>query len=188
MKTFLLSATLFLSISFSAQVAQSELILASTKYGYLDVNNVKAIVPNGSLLWLNRSTGNAGYTINEFDDRAIAYSGNIWIGAKTSGGILKLAAGRYMQGDDFYVGPYSKSGTQIDFQKYDRVWKLSRAEVLEFKDRYNDPDYTIPEAILTWPAHGDESLGQAKNLAPFHDTDGNGIYNPIKGDYPEFDF
>jgi hypothetical protein len=186
MKIGLLSATIIASLTLSAQVAQSELIPASKKSAYLDINNVEALVTNGSYLW-NNSTYAAPYKIKEFN-RILVGSGAIWLGGKTLGGDLSFAGTKYNNDVEFYAGPYSTSGTQTDFQKYDRVWKLTRAEVLEFTQRYNDPTYIIPEVILTWPAHGDETLGQAKYLAPFYDKDGNGIYNPLNGDYPEFDF
>lgn len=50
----------------------------------------------------------------------------------------------------------------------------------------NLPNYQIPNGIKNWPAHGDISLGQAQNLAPFIDINQNGIYEPEQGEYPSF--
>jgi hypothetical protein len=50
------------------------------------------------------------------------------------------------------------------------------------------PAYSIPEIILSWPAHGNTELGQDFYLAPFYDRDGDGVYNPgTAGDYPWYD-
>jgi hypothetical protein len=40
---------------------------------------------------------------------------------------------------------------------------------------------------LDWPAHGNPDDGQAENLAPFHDQNGDGQYDPVNDlDYPIF--
>lgn len=189
MKTKLLySASFYLLLinaSF-AQVSQDELIPASDKSYYLDVNNISSLVTNGSYLWENQAIGHGEHKTKEFD-AILGYGASIWMGGEADGKVLKLAAELYSRDFDYYVGPYSRSGVKSDFEKYNRSWKINRWEVEQFVANYQNPNYTIPEVILNWPAHGDEDLGQAQNLAPFHDSDGDGDYNPYKGDYPEFD-
>ncbi len=47
--------------------------------------------------------------------------------------------------------------------------------------------YTVPTIISNWPAHGPIEYGAYDYyLAPFHDADGDGEYNPANGDYPNF--
>jgi hypothetical protein len=71
------------------------------------------------------------------------------------------------------------------------MYEMTREMVDEYiawwenKDAY--PDYTIPEEILNWPAHGDISKNQSFYLAPFFDNNGDGSYDPYSGDYPYYD-
>jgi hypothetical protein len=44
--------------------------------------------------------------------------------------------------------------------------------------------YTIPNNILSWPAHGPSNLYFDYYLAPFIDYNQDGNYNPYDGDYP----
>ena len=59
------------------------------------------------------------------------------------------------------------------------------------------PIAQIPKAVLEWPGRGNPhavgakntplNLNPSKNLAPFVDYDGDGLYNPENGDYPDID-
>jgi hypothetical protein len=42
----------------------------------------------------------------------------------------------------------------------------------------------MPEVIENWPAHGDVTVGESAQLAPFYDANENDIYEPALGDYP----
>jgi hypothetical protein len=87
--------------------------------------------------------------------------------------------------------------------QYDKFFTVSKALVREFIRWWEcNEDPTISgcdnsvtvsaqtlNVILNWPAHGDESLGQDRYLAPFYDRNKNGVYDPIEGgDYPWYDF
>ena len=62
--------------------------------------------------------------------------------------------------------------------------KLTKSEIDNHITNYSDPNYQVPEAIISWPAHGDIALGQNYNLAPYIDVNDNNIYDPYNGDYP----
>lgn len=187
MKKIILNLGLLFSvITNNAQVSQEQLIPASDTSGYLDVNNISTVVTNGAYLWEDMNTELAAHIVKD-SNKVLGYAASIWMGGKTDSDDLKFAGELYSRDYDFYVGPYSTNGNSEDFEKYNRVWKINRWEVEHFRLNRNRPNYIIPEVILSWPAHGDESLGQAKNLAPFHDENNDGIYNPYDGDYPEFD-
>ncbi len=47
-----------------------------------------------------------------------------------------------------------------------------------------DAGYQPIENIKNWPAHGNVSIGQENQMAPFYDANANGIYDPQNGDYP----
>ena len=83
--------------------------------------------------------------------------------------------------------------------EYDKFFTMRKQDVITFRAWYNcneDPDcqtatefpnYVIPEALETWPAHGDVSKGQDFYLAPFYDNNGDGVYNIGDGDFPWYD-
>ena len=111
----------------------------------------------------------------------------LWMGGKDQNGNLHLAAERYRQnGTDFWSGPLSVDGLALSDStnagKWFRTWKVTKQEVLNHLDNYQDPNYQMAEAIESWPAHGD--IRQAEFLAPFVDVDLDTEYHPENGDYP----
>ena len=78
--------------------------------------------------------------------------------------------------------------TEIEYDllyaPYNRVWLVSKADILYHQLHFNDDDYIMPEAILNWPGNGDIDNGFSAQLAPFIDVNNNLIYEPNLGDYP----
>ena len=163
--------------------------LPSSKIADLDINNIKARITNGSLLWQNAASSEAGYFSNQDSAQTTIYAGNFGIGGLDASSNLHFS-GATFENSTFYPGPIktATASTEDSYcSDFDRVWKINRWEVEEFVLQYQDLNYTIPEVILSWPAHGNTGSGYAQNLAPFHDSNNDGIYNPYDGDYPEFD-
>jgi hypothetical protein len=74
-----------------------------------------------------------------------------------------------------------------NIQGWQQIWKLNRTEIDQFKADFlaNTVNFSQYPQIETWPAHGDVSLGEDRNLAPFVDVNQDGRYRPaIDGDYP----
>lgn len=79
-----------------------------------------------------------------------------------------------------------ESGFQFGHD-WQHVWKLNRAEIDQFKADFltGNVDFSNYPEIESWPAHGDEALGEDRNLAPFVDVNQDGYYRPgVDGDYP----
>jgi hypothetical protein len=144
----------------------------------LDINNSIVPVRNTGTIWFDNSPASALHSL--------------WVGGKDVNGQVKIAAMRFGQvGNDYYPGPLNTENASIGTEScaaYDRIWKLEKWQVDEFRVRLNEPRYSIPDAILNWPAHGDISLGHDYNLAPYYDVDSSGSYDPFAGDYPFYDF
>ena len=170
-------------------------------FEWLDVNNVKARINTGGDMWWDLPGGTGSkYYIPKNGTATSMFSGSLWIGGLDINNQLKLAALRYRRtGVDYWTGPLTIDGTAaIDAatcSQYDKHFKMTRKEVDEFLS-HCDPetgifipseDYSIPESILNWPAHGDPSKGQSYYLAPFYDNHGDGEYDPYDGDYPYYD-
>ncbi|MBA3901487.1 MAG: T9SS C-terminal target domain-containing protein, partial [Bacteroidetes bacterium] len=185
---------LFISLIalFSDVQAQTVPCLPPTSSIDLDINNVRAVIHNGGDMWMNRDISRAQYEIPKGSGIHTMFAGAIWIGGLDANGQLKLAATRFRSnGDDFWPGALkTKDGSTslMDCYNQDKHHKMNYFEVEEFRKRYNDSNYKIPSSILNYPAHGLVEKGFAQYLAPFVDVDGDGIYNPQKGDYPAFDF
>ena len=200
----------------SFQLKAANCAPAST-FGYLEFNNVKALIETGGSMYQNRSTSSASYEVPVGSGETVIYAGALWMGGVDVNNQLKLAALTFRQGNDFWTGPLSVTpGTgnpaiaikdygpaTVEPEtclEYDNFYITTKQEVTEFNGWYEctqneDCDeteeyegYSIPNSILNWPAHGDINKFQDFYLAPFYDRDGDGLYNPVgAGDYPWYD-
>jgi hypothetical protein len=163
----------------------------STSQTDLDVNNVRTIIMAGGDMWWNLD--DARYEIPKDGNKHSMFAGALWIGGVDDGGQLKVAAMTYRQsGNDFWPGPLNTSNATISAEecnKWDTHFKLERSDVEEYVARFGtDPTYTPPLSITSWPAHpfDDSPAGQDEFLAPFFDANGNDLYEPYDGDYPDY--
>lgn len=69
--------------------------------------------------------------------------------------------------------------------EYYRTWKLSREEVLYHLKNWNEPNYHIPENIVSWPSQQTIYNDKIYDGADYVDTNSNGVYDPENGDYPK---
>lgn len=155
----------------------------------LDINDIKAGFTNIGTLF------NATDQVWDFLGRPVfdvpsigcakpMYASALWIGGMHDTS-LHLAVEQYGYTGNFLPGPIDTVTMKYDSvasQAYNRIWKVSRFHIDEFRANYNKPGYVIPADILEWPAHGKNNF--SRNLAPFVDVDKNGVYEPHKGDYP----
>lgn len=178
--------------------------VARSQYGYavLDTNDVSAMFHSAGLVGLMPGLSEPNFFVPKSlgpNGPSPLFSSTLWVGGVDAGGILHLAAERFQQlGHDYYPGPLGSDGSISSSTSlmYDQLWKVDRADVerqVLYFNCLSDPDcdeqaeypgYATPTAFYQWPAHGDVSLGQGYYLAPFHDVDGDGIYDPDNGDVP----
>ncbi|MBL7929074.1 MAG: hypothetical protein JNL47_06340 [Bacteroidia bacterium] len=161
---------------------------ASVAAAELDINNVRAMVLAGGDMWWDLAT--AQYEIPKGSGKTSIFNGAIWIAGIDGNGQIKAAAQTYRQqaGNDFWTGPIDTANLTISTErciKFDLHFKITRKEVKEFSSAGNYSD--APEIIRTWPGNGNYTSGnEARYLAPFIDTDLDGIYDYTKGDYPGY--
>jgi hypothetical protein len=164
-------------------------------YDSLDINNVKAaITAYGNEFWLPANPAGPLFRIPKDSQTGTLFNFSLWAGGKGSDSVLYLAAERYRQRNgslpglmpDFYAGPVMDSVNYSTTQDtaWSRVWKIRRSEVEYHKTHWSNSGYVMPENILTWPGDGNPAYGQAADLAPYHDGNGNHHYDPGSGDYP----
>lgn len=169
----------------------------------LSINNVRTTLLNGGDKWWNLN--DARYEVPKIDPPGSApsvhslFAGAVWLGGIDAGGQLKIAAQTYRQsGNDFWPGPLDASAnvSEQTCLDYDRHWKVLGSEIDEVIALYEQngslSESQIPNSIKEWPAKGNPyargargvALTITQDLAPFYDRDGDGLYNPVNGDYP----
>ncbi len=158
-------------------------------YEFLDLNNISALfnASTGGDFW-NIDLNQSGFEVPKGSGKGTIFTAGLWIAGLNADNSLHLAAQTYRDiGQSFYSGPIMDS-SQYSFSQdslWNRLWKINKSEIDTHRVRWDDPGYTMPEVILNWPAHGDVSMGQANDLAPYFDVDGNNVYDPMNGDYPK---
>lgn len=167
-----------------------------TGYSDMELNNVRMRVHTGGDMWWDLA-GTPKYEIPKGSGKTALFAGSLWMGGQDVSGQLKVAALRFRQnGNDFWTGPLSTITSEIDPEtclEYDKHYPTTKAMIEEFNAWFESPEsfpeYSIPDEILNWPAHGNTQApyNQDYNLAPFFDRDGDLNYNPANGDYPRYD-
>ncbi|MES2566954.1 MAG: T9SS type A sorting domain-containing protein [Bacteroidota bacterium] len=154
----------------------------------LDINNVRAGIANrGDMHWNVGGDGNPLYEVPKGSGKHSNFASALWVAGLDNGNQLHGAAQTYRQGGvDFWPGPLDTIAATIDTatsKNYDKIWKVSYTDINTFINAYNSGSVVATPDMLTWPAHGIGS--NSRNLAPFVDHNGDGLYNPNDGDYPK---
>tara|TARA_B100001287_G_scaffold276290_1_gene286593 strand:+ start:3177 stop:6752 length:3576 start_codon:yes stop_codon:yes gene_type:complete len=193
------------SVNLNAQTKYlSNGCLPSQSQSELNINNVRTTILGGGDMWWDLDNGK--YEIPKGSGIHSLFAGSIWIGGLDDFGNLKVASMTYRQdGNDFWPGPLN-SNTESDnygttnsniCNEFDRHWSIYKSDVIEYKnylDCMSDDDcdesilfenYTVPEAIQSWPGNYTNNDGNLTLLAPFKDENGDGEYT-VGVDYPEY--
>ena len=160
-------------------VAHADLNIRPFRYSEtLDINNIHAgINANGELFKGPMDDYTPRFEMNPGDSTHGIFIGKFWIATNDQADI-RVAAGRF--DNDFVPGSVTK-----DFVYYrDPILKISRQEIVDHQQNYNQTGYVMPAAIAYWPCNGDSALGEGVDMAPFYDVNSNGCYDPENGDYP----
>lgn len=193
MKTLLIHMSIVICGSYISTSAYSQ-------SDFLNINNIKAGV-DANALFHDPTNFSASYESPSGGGSHTIYAASLWLAGKDVGGTIKTNVNTYYNSNQPIAGPIMGSSFYAtDGASWDRVWKITCQEIQEFVSWYeagvcdamngtttqstNFPGYIIPSVILDWPAHGDISKGQAFNLAPYFDNNGDNLYDPNAGDYP----
>ena len=125
--------------------------------------------------------------------KTAVYCSSVWLGGYDSNDSLYVAAQTYRQGgaNDFWPGPLDTLGHSDSTTRsvFDHIWMARRSDIDEFRYQFSignvqNGNYPIAPFILNWPAHYNVSVYPQK-LAPYIDYNGDNLYNPLDGDYPD---
>ena len=178
----------------------------------MDINNVRARLRTGGDVWWDGSRGLYVVPKPAEGQPAVSsiFAGGVWVGGVDKAGNIKLAGVTYRSltdNFDWFPGPLDDAGQTDEpiCKNWDRFFNVLGDNVRKHVQAYdnamaNGLEYScdsIPEDILYWPGIGnpywndkyDFELpeGEADRLGAFWDEDGDGTYNPCKGDFPTID-
>lgn len=166
------------------------------EYAYLDMNNIAA---RFGLYGLFQDKVNAIASFNVPKQQSpndpkltTMFAANLWLSGKLQDSVhlnAETFGTSYGYNDPFEFkapsGPIMDSAEYPEYSyKWDRLWKITSADIDYHKNNYMNSGYQPIEVIKNWPGNGDVSKGQAYQLAPFFDNNNDGFYDPLAGDYP----
>lgn len=151
-----------------------------------DFNNVNATISNGGVFFHKNNQLAPGFEYPNGSSNHLIYSTSFWFSSVDTEGMIKLSGQMEVPGEDLFPGAITPGAAtsvpgELDSKK---VVQVSKAEILDHIANYSTAGYVVPNSLLDWPAHGDVTLELDFYLAPFVDTDNNGVYEPENGDYP----
>lgn len=160
----------------------------------MTINTIRFTVMGGGDKWtyVGSPQGSAGFEVPANSGKILVFTGALWLAAKDDNQVLHVAAQTYRQtttlGVGFWPGPLG-TGNNLGVDSstcrvYDRIWKVSKAEINQHKTQFNQTGYQMPTDIAQWPANGRTAFNEAQYLAPFADLNGNTVYEPQLGEYP----
>ncbi len=168
----------------------------------LDANNIRAVIYAKGNQFFNEDhpelesphsdSKNIHYNYPKGKPKSPICTMSPWVAGLDESDNIHLSAIMYYDNEPFkyFSGPCSKEDDDLfiddtDIYNWTKTWKITTEAIQYHKTHYNDNDYQMPEAIASWPAHGNPDLGQRQYIAPFIDVDNDGVYHPEKGDFPK---
>lgn len=164
--------------------------LFAQRTGTFNINNLRAEVCDNGSLFQNYNVRNR-LTVNNTGGQCIMFEAQLWFAANAGSNTYTalqtdyVPQSRPLSTSDYSAGPVSNDYTDPNYtSRYQRIWQVRKSDIDYHITHFQDPGYRVHSVIEDWPAHGDTNRGEAFNLAPFHDFNGNGLYEPTLGDYP----
>ena len=154
----------------------------------IDHNNAAAHFTDAGVFFNNPASQVAGYELPKGSGKTLIYASALWFAGTDVNGQLKLAAPHYGPSSDIFPGPVANPGEYImpTYQSLygNAIWSVTKQEIDNHILNWNQVGYTMPSSIANWPGNGNTAIGVAEQLAPYVDVNGNDVYEPAQGDYP----
>ncbi len=188
MKNVLLIVSVFLVSVANAQTP-------FTTHDSINANNINARIMVHGDMWWDIATQQQKCEFPKGSGKHVGFAGALWLSGYDQSNKLHVAAQTYRQdGNDYWPGPLDNGGN-LDYAtsaQWAKIWKVTRAEINQYKAIVYHTTANTPSSILTWPAKGNAYargkdsavLVIDRDMAPFVDLNGDGKYQPLKGEYP----
>lgn len=154
----------------------------------IDHNNAAAHFTDAGVFFNNPASQVAGYELPKGSGKTLIYASALWFAGTDVNGQLKLAAPHYGPSSDIFPGPVANPGEYImpTYQSLygNAIWSVTKQEIDNHILNWNQVGYIMPSSIANWPGNGNTAIGVAEQLAPYVDLNGNNVYEPALGDYP----
>lgn len=162
--------------------------IAAQPAAFLDTNNIRSGYISGAVLSMSSDSGSGVYNSYEVPKGSgikSIFASAFWISGLDSSDSLHLAATQYNNSIGLTYGPVAANYNAVYDSNYKKVFKVTQNEIAYHLAHYGTSGYVPPADIAQWPGNGNTTNGEAARLAPFADMNGNGIYEPLLGEYPE---
>lgn len=164
---------------------------------YVNINNIKASVLVHGDMWWDPLTQTSNCFYPATSTKTISFNAALWMSGYDASSQLHVASQMYRQnGNDYWPGPIDSATGVLDSATsllWNKIWKVNRTTIDSFRVDTNAHTTTnTPSAILRWPGKGNTyaqgyagmPLTITRDMAPFVDRNGNGVYEPLLGEYP----
>ncbi|MBK7465943.1 MAG: T9SS type A sorting domain-containing protein [Saprospiraceae bacterium] len=194
---------ILLPLTFFSLLSIANLISQPYASYFLQSNNVRTNFTNQAIVnfndRLNAENANWLAPNNPYLKTSMIYTSQIILCGENAN--QKLGCSSYLYNYDYLPGPYfslKDVPNTKEIAEFNKVWATNKTDILAHKTDFST-DKKIDKkltSIYSWPGRGNphfESYNQFKikvanyPLAPFHDEDQGGIYDPDQGDYPWID-
>lgn len=161
-------------------------LFGQTSWTTLDLNHASGIINNNGTFFNDIANQLQGYEVPKDSGVHAIYYMNFVAAGQDINNQISGAFASY-DDSDWKPGPVAGNYNDPEYQtKYSNsLWNISRTVIEYHIANWNTQGYTPDPALVNWPAHGNTANGEAHYLAPFHDSNNDGVYNPMDGDYPE---
>lgn len=180
-----------------------QVVLCAQMHDELDLNDIRFRMFSNGYIGHKASLGpTGGFEVPQGTGANALFAAGLWFSGTAPGGEVRVAAMMHdVAGQkDFFPGPLTNDGTAsvspAVSAAYDNVWVVTRQEIaahIAYHQCLNDPGcdllivypdgYSTPPSIAAWPA-ANPYPGHDPLLAPFHDFNADGHYDPADGDVP----
>ncbi len=165
---------------------------------FLQSNNVRTNFTNKAIVDFSNN-GNWIAPNNPYQRTSMIFTSQIILCGRNID--QKTGCSSYIYENSYLPGPYYSLKDEPNLKEiadFNKVWATNKNDILTHKNDFS-LDKKIDKkltSIYSWPSQGNpyfEAYNQFKikvanyPLAPFHDEDQDGIYNPDQGDYPWID-
>lgn len=174
------SLTLFAVLGFFQSQAQSVYRLN------FDFNGSAGLINANGVFFKDINNELGTYKPDKFSNVTAIFLSSFSASAKDANNQDRMSLVTY-NGSDFTCGPVAINYSDPNYiAKFGNIiWTMNQAAIDQHIQNWNTSGYIVPGAIAQWPGNGDVSNGMAAQLAPYADVNGNGLYDPENGDYPE---